>query len=69
MNTPVSVNSPHSTHRFVPSLNIVQGVNPDIKISYECKDFDPIQQMRREEVVDCPLYFFKVNVGVAAWNS
>ena len=47
----------HNTHLSIPALNIIYGINTNIKIPHNHKDFNPMQKMCCEKLVNCTLYF------------
>ena len=47
----------HSTYPSIPLLNITDGINTSIKIPHKHKDFNPMQKMCCEKLVNCSLYF------------
>ena len=52
----------HTTHHIAPLLNINHSINPNSKVSGECKNFNPVQQMHFEEFDNGLLHFLSMRV-------
>ena len=53
----------HAAHPIVPLLNIIHSIDPSTKISSDCKNFNPLQEMHSKEFLNSFLsqwYIFQI---------
>ena len=43
--------------------NVIHGINTNTNTPCECKDFNPMQQMHCEELLNCFLYFLSMRTA------
>ena len=58
-----------TAHQSTPFLNIIDGMNTDIKVPHDDEDFNPEQQVCCEELVNCLVYLLRIRTTARALHK
>ena len=53
----------HTTHRCIPLLYVIEGMNTNVRTSSEAEDLDPKKQIRSEEFINRDAHFLGITAA------